>query len=77
MACLCLATSCKDMEDRINRIVIGFTTDDKPVFARELGITGSVMALLKDALMLNPVSYTHLEGGEYICVKALTVRRIC
>ena len=34
MACLCLATSYKDMEERINRIVIGFTTDDKPVFAR-------------------------------------------
>lgn len=60
MACLCLATSYKDMEDRVNRIVIGFTTDDKPVYAGELGITGSVMALLKDALMPNLVQ--SLEG---------------
>lgn len=60
MACLCLASSYKDLEERINRIVIGFTTDDKPVFASELGITGSVMALLKDALMPNLVQ--SLEG---------------
>lgn len=60
MACLCLATSYKDMEDRVNRIVIGFTSDDKPVYAGELGITGSVMALLKDALMPNLVQ--SLEG---------------
>lgn len=70
MACLCLATSYKDMEDRINRIVIGFTTDDKPVFARELGITGSVMALLKDALMPNLVQTVEgvpcfLHGGPF------------
>ncbi len=60
MACLCLATSYEDMAERIDRIVIGFTTDDKPVFAKELGITGSVMALLKDALMPNLVQ--SLEG---------------
>lgn len=70
MACLCLATSYKDMEDRINRIVIGFTADDKPVFARELGITGSVMALLKDALMPNLVQSVEgvpcfLHGGPF------------
>lgn len=70
MACLCLATSYKDMEERINRIVIGFTTDDKPVFARELGITGSVMALLKDALMPNLVQSVEgvpcfLHGGPF------------
>lgn len=58
------------MEERINRIVIGFTTDDKPVFARELGITGSVMALLKDALMPNLVQSVEgvpcfLHGGPF------------
>ena len=70
MACLCLATSYKDMENRINRIVIGFTADDKPVFAKELGITGSVMALLKDALMPNLVQSVEgvpcfLHGGPF------------
>ncbi len=60
MACLCLATSYEDMAARIDRIVIGFTTDDKPVFAKELGITGSVMALMKDAMMPNLVQ--SLEG---------------
>lgn len=70
MACLCLASSYKDLEERINRIVIGFTTDDKPVFASELGITGSVMALLKDALMPNLVQSLDgvpcfLHGGPF------------
>ncbi len=60
MACLCLATSYADMRKRIDRIVIGFTSDNQPVFAKELGITGAIMALLKDAMMPNIVR--SLEG---------------
>lgn len=70
MACLCLASSIEDMKNRIDRIVIGFTTDDKPVFAKELGITGSVMALLKDAMLPNLVRSAEgvpcfLHGGPF------------
>ncbi|MDH3068749.1 formate--tetrahydrofolate ligase [Akkermansia sp. N21169] len=70
MACLCLATSYADMRSRIDRIVIGFTVDDKPVFAKELGITGAVMALLKDAMMPNLVRSMEgvpcfLHGGPF------------
>lgn len=70
MACLCLASSYRDLQQRIDRIVVGFTTDDKPVFASSLGITGSVMAILKDALMPNLVRTEEgvpcfLHGGPF------------
>ncbi len=70
MACLCLASSYADMRARVDRIVIGFTLDDKPVFAKELGITGAVMALLKDAMMPNLVRSMEgvpcfLHGGPF------------
>lgn len=70
MACLCLAASIEDMRDRIDRIVIGFTTDDQPVYAKELGISGAVLALLKDAMQPNLVRSVEnvpcfLHGGPF------------
>ncbi|MEG0024776.1 MAG: formate--tetrahydrofolate ligase [Akkermansia sp.] len=70
MACLCLASDYKDLQQRIDRIVIGFTTDDHPVFASTLGVTGSVMAILRDALMPNLVRTVEnvpcfLHGGPF------------
>ncbi len=70
MACLCLASSYKDLEKRINKIIIGFRKNDEPVYAEELNITGSVMAILKDALMPNLVQSVEgvpcfLHGGPF------------
>jgi formate--tetrahydrofolate ligase len=70
MACITLATSYKDLEARINRIILGFTSDNQPVYVSELGITGAVLALLKDALMPNIVRSVEgvpcfLHGGPF------------
>ena len=60
MAIFCLATSISDLKERLGRIVIGYTYDDKPVTAGELKAAGAMAALLKDALKPNLVQT--LEG---------------
>ena len=61
MAILCLATSLEDLKRRLGNIVIGSTTDKRPVTARELKADGAMAALLKDALAPNLVQT--LEGN--------------
>lgn len=53
MAILALTTSLKDMRERLGRIVIGMTTDKKPVTAEEIGGAGAMTVLMKDALRPN------------------------
>src|SRR5207249_3415976 len=53
MAILALATSMKDLRQRLGRIFVGMTKDDHPVVAEELGCAGAMAALLKDALCPN------------------------
>lgn len=60
MAIFCLATSITDLKDRLGRIVVGYTFNDEPVTARDLGADGAMAALLKDALKPNLVQT--LEG---------------
>jgi formate--tetrahydrofolate ligase len=60
MAMLCLASGYDDLRQRLDRTLVGFTVDGQPVLARELGATGAMMALLKDALLPNLVQT--LEG---------------
>jgi formate--tetrahydrofolate ligase len=55
MAILCLATSVKDLESRLGRIVVGTTIAGKPVRASDLGASAAMTALLLDALMPNLV----------------------
>ena len=55
MAILCLATSVKDLEARLGRIVVGTTVGGKPVRASDLGASAAMTALLLDALMPNLV----------------------
>jgi formate--tetrahydrofolate ligase len=55
MAILCLATSLQDLERRLGNIVVGYTREKKPVFARDLKAQGAMVALLKDALKPNLV----------------------
>ena len=61
MAVFCLASSITDLKERLSRIVIGYTYDDKPVTAGQLGAVGAMAALLKDALKPNLVQT--LEGA--------------
>ena len=60
MAILCLAKDMKDLERRLDNILLGFTYDGKPVRAGALKVTGAMLALLKDAMHPNLVQT--LEG---------------
>ena len=60
MAVLCLARSITDLKERLGRIIVGYTYDDKPVTAADLKAQGAMAALLKDALKPNLVQT--LEG---------------
>ncbi|MGN0573651.1 MAG: formate--tetrahydrofolate ligase [Acutalibacteraceae bacterium] len=60
MAVLCLSTSITDLKERLSRIIVGYTYDEKPVTAGQLNAAGAMTALLKDALKPNLVQT--LEG---------------
>lgn len=60
MAVFCLANSITDLKDRLSKIIVGYTFDDKPVTAGDLNAVGAMTALLKDALKPNLVQT--LEG---------------
>jgi formate--tetrahydrofolate ligase len=70
MAILCLSESLPDLRKRLERIVVGFTSDGEPVFAKEFRITGAMLALLREALMPNLVQSVEgvsafLHGGPF------------
>lgn len=60
MAVLCLSSSISDLKERLSKIIVGYTFDDKPVTAGDLKAQGAMTALLKDALQPNLVQT--LEG---------------
>ena len=60
MAVFCLASSITDLKERLSRIVVGYTYDDKPVTCGQIKAVGAMAALLKDALKPNLVQT--LEG---------------
>ena len=60
MAVLCLASSLTDLKERLSKIIVGYTYDEKPVTAGQLNAAGAMTALLKDALKPNLVQ--SLEG---------------
>ncbi|WP_353091976.1 formate--tetrahydrofolate ligase [Methylibium sp.] len=70
MAIFCLATSIKDLKERLGNIVIGYTRQQKPVTARDLKAHGAMTVLLKDALKPNLVQTLEnnpaiLHGGPF------------
>ena len=60
MAVLCLSSSLSDLKERLGKIIVGYTYDDKPVTAADLKAQGAMTALLKDAIKPNLVQT--LEG---------------
>ncbi len=60
MAVFCLASSITDLKERLSKIIVGYTYDDKPVTAGDLKAVGAMTALLKDAIKPNLVQT--LEG---------------
>nr|WP_208610123.1 formate--tetrahydrofolate ligase [Malonomonas rubra] len=60
MAMLCLAESQADLQQRLDKTLVAFDYDEKPVYAGQLKVTGAMLALLRDALHPNLVQT--LEG---------------
>lgn len=60
MAVFCLSTDITDLKNRLSKIIVGYTYDDKPVTAGDLKAVGAMTALLKDAVKPNLVQT--LEG---------------
>ncbi|MBL8376338.1 MAG: formate--tetrahydrofolate ligase [Burkholderiales bacterium] len=70
MAIFCLATSLKDLKERLGNIVVAYTRDQKPVRARDLKVHGAMTVLLKDALAPNLVQTLEnnpafIHGGPF------------
>ena len=70
MAILCLATDEADLRRRIENILLGYRYDGSPFRVSDLGIAGSIMVLLKDALQPNLVQTTEntpafVHGGPF------------
>ena len=55
MAILCLAEDLADLKKRLGRILVAYKYDNAPVYADDLGVTGAMAALLKDAIKPNLV----------------------
>ncbi|MBP3250725.1 MAG: formate--tetrahydrofolate ligase [Ruminococcus sp.] len=70
MAILCLSTDLADLKQRLGNILVAYDLDGQPVFANQLGCTGAMTALLKDALKPNLVQTlennpTFIHGGPF------------
>lgn len=70
MAILCLAEDIADLKRRLGDILVAYTYDNKPVYARDIGCVGAMAALLKDAMKPNLVqtlenSPALIHGGPF------------
>jgi len=70
MAIFCLSTSLKDLKERLGKIVVGYTRDQKPVRAHQLKAHGAMTVLLKEALKPNLVQTLEnnpafIHGGPF------------
>lgn len=70
MAILCLASDIEDLRRRIENILLGFTYDGKPFTVKDLGVSGAITVLLKDAIHPNLVQTTEntaafVHGGPF------------
>ncbi|MDR1933847.1 MAG: formate--tetrahydrofolate ligase, partial [Spirochaetales bacterium] len=70
MAVLCLSSGIGDLKERLARIIVGYTRDEKPVTAGDLKAAGAMAALLKDALKPNLVQTLEhtpafIHGGPF------------
>src|SRR5688572_27342249 len=61
MAIFCLSNNLDELRERLDNILLGYTTDNQPFFVRDLKMGGALTVLLKDALLPNLVQT--IEGG--------------
>lgn len=70
MAILCLASDLQDLKTRLGNILVAYTYDNQPVFAKDLGVHGAMAALMKDAIKPNLVQTLEntpaiMHGGPF------------
>lgn len=70
MAALCLAEDLNDLKQRLSNIIVGFSVEGKPVFARDLKAQGAMCAVLKEAMKPNLVQTRYstpvfVHGGPF------------
>ncbi len=70
MAILCLASDLQDLKRRLGNILVAYTYDNRPVFAKDLGVHGAMAALMKDAIKPNLVQTLEntpaiMHGGPF------------
>lgn len=70
MAILCLASDVSDLKTKLGNILVAYTVDGNPVFAKELRVEGSMAVLLKDAIKPNLVQTLEntpalMHGGPF------------
>ena len=70
MAILCMSNDIEDLKNKIGNILVGYTKDNKPIFARDLDCVGAVSLLLKDAIKPNLVQTLEnnpaiIHGGPF------------
>lgn len=70
MAILCLASDIDDLKLRLGRILVAYTYDGKPIYAKDLQVVGAMAALLKDAIKPNLVQTLEntpalMHGGPF------------
>jgi formate--tetrahydrofolate ligase len=70
VAILCMASSLGNLKERLGNILIGFTFDEKPIFARDLKAENAMAILLKDVLKPNLVQTLEenpaiIHGGPF------------
>ena len=70
MAILCLSENLMDLKERLGNILVAYTYDNKPVFAKDLKVNGAMAALLKDAIKPNLVQTLEntpalMHGGPF------------
>jgi len=70
MAILCLSESLSDLRRRIDRILVGYSSDRSPILAGDIGVTGAMTAILKEAIRPNLVQTREstpafIHGGPF------------
>ncbi len=70
MAILCLASDIDDLKERLGNILVAYTYDNQPVYAKDLKVNGSMAVLLKDAIKPNLVQTLEntpalMHGGPF------------
>lgn len=70
MAILCLAADLADLKERLGKILVAYTYDNQPVYAKDLKVNGAMAALLKDAIKPNLVQTLEntpalMHGGPF------------